>query len=601
MLRALLWLQQVLQQVLQTRSAAKMDASRKLDLVTLLQSDPAVLKHFLDALGDALFAVDRDKNIVFWNRQAEKLTGFSAAEVLGRHCLAGIRCANCLSECGLFEHGRLEGVRVALLTKDGRRLTVSKHATVLRDAAGETVGGVEWLRDETELVDGIERCRAQGAEIAGRERLQAAVLGSIREGVLTIDSDWRITSFSRRAEALTGIAADDAVGRFCHEVIGSRLCRSDCPARHCLETGAAEAVRTTELADAAGGQLPVAESAVPLRDAGGRALGSVLLIEDRRAAAEQLAAARDGARFAGMVGRSEPMQRVFRVIEQVAASDVTVLIQGASGTGKERVARALHARSPRRAGPFEAINCAALPEALLESELFGHAKGAFTGALRDRPGRIEAAAGGTLLLDEVAETTPAIQAKLLRFLQDRQFQRVGENRTRFADVRLVAATNRDLEQAVAEGALREDLYYRLRVIPIQLPPLSQRREDVPLLAAHLLAEIAAARGRPELSLSAAAVQRLVQHDWPGNVRELINAIEYAVALAPGRRIRPEDLPPELAGSRRRYSARGEAGGDERQRILEALERHGNNRTRSAEALGMNRVTLYRKMKRYGIS
>jgi len=576
-------------------------ATAEIDVIERLQADRALLSGLLDAVGDALFVVDRERNIVLWNRQAERLTGFSAAEVLGRHCLAGIRCENCLSECGLFEQGRLEGVRVVLVTKDGRRLTVSKNASVLRDAAGETVGGVEWLRDETELVDGIERCRAQGAEIAGRERLQAAVLGSIREGVLTIDSDWRITSFSRRAEALTGIAAADAVGRFCHEVIGSPLCRADCPARHCLETGADEAVRTTELADSAGGQLPVAEIAVPLRDAGGSALGSVLLLEDRRAAAEQLAAARSGARFAGMVGRSEPMQRVFRVIEQVAGSDVTVLVEGASGTGKERVARALHSRSPRRAGPFEAINCAALPEALLESELFGHAKGAFTGALRDKPGRIEAAAGGTLLLDEVAETTPAVQAKLLRFLQDRTFQRVGENNTRVADVRLVAATNRDLGRAVAAGAFREDLYYRLRVIPIQLPPLRERREDVALLAAHLLEQIAAERGRPGLSLTTAARRRLLQHDWPGNVRELINALEYAVALAPGRRIRAEDLPPELAGSRRRYTAGGGDAGDERQRILEALEQHGHNRSRTAEALGMNRVTLYRKMKRYGIS
>ncbi len=579
----------------------QMKAEIEIDVIERLQADRALLTGLLDAVGDALFVVDRERNIVYWNRQAEKLTGFSADEVLGRHCLAGIRCENCLSQCGLFEQGRLEGVRVALVTKDGRRLTVVKNASVLRDAAGETVGGVEWLRDETELAAGIERCQAQGAEIAARERLQAAVLGSIREGVLTIDSDWRITSFSRRAEALTGIAAADAVGRFCHEVIGSRLCRADCPARHCLETGAAEAVRTTELADPAGGELPVAEIAVPLRDASGQALGSVLLIEDRRLASEQVAAARSGARFAGMVGSSEPMQQVFRIIEQVAGSDVTVLIEGASGTGKERVARALHQRSPRRSGPFEAINCAALPEALLESELFGHAKGAFTGALRERPGRIEAAAGGTLLLDEVAETSPAIQAKLLRFLQDRSFQRVGENRTRVADVRLVAATNRDLGRAVAEGAFREDLYYRLRVIPIQLPPLRERRGDVALLAAHLLEQIAADRGRPGLSLSTAARRRLIQHDWPGNVRELINALEYAVALAPGRRIRAEDLPPELAGSRRRYTAGGGDAGDERRRIVAALEQHGHNRSRSAEALGMNRVTLYRKMKRYGIS
>ena len=572
----------------------------KLDLVSMLQTSPQALERFLDAVGDALFVVDPDHNVVFWNRQAERLTGYSAAEVVGRHCLAGIRCEKCLYNCGLFEKGELSGVRVELATKDGRKLTVSKNAFVIEDENGQVVGGVEWLRDESELSDRIESCRAQAQEIADRERLQAAVLGSINEGVLTIDADWRITSFSRRAEAITGISATDAIARFCHEVIGSALCKGDCPARHCLETGEPEAERTTELVGAGGGTMPVAEIAVPLRDEQGKALGSVLLIEDRSRHAKEVEAVRSGATFAGMVGRSELMQQVFRVIEQVAPTDVTVLVTGSSGTGKEMVARALHLLSPRRAGPFQAINCAALPEALLESELFGHVKGAFTGALRDRAGRIEAASGGTLFLDEVAETSPAIQAKMLRFLQEHEYQRVGESITRTADVRVVAASNRDLARAVDQGDFREDLYYRLRVIPIELPSLASRRDDIPLLAAHLLDRIATERGRPSLILSPSALQRLVHHSWPGNVRELINALEYAVALAPGRRIRPEDLPPELAGVHKRYTSGGDDPGAEQQRIVEALDRHAGNRSQAARSMGMDRVTLYRKMKKYGI-
>jgi PAS domain S-box-containing protein len=371
----------------------------KLDLVSMLQTSPKALERFLDAVGDALFVVDPDHNVVFWNRQAERLTGYSAAEVVGRHCLAGIRCEKCLYNCGLFEKGELSGVRVELATKDGRKLSVSKNAFVIEDENGQAVGGVEWLRDESELSERIESCRAQAQEIADRERLQAAVLGSINEGVLTIDADWRITSFSRRAEAITGISATDAIARFCHEVIGSALCKGDCPARHCLETGEQEAERTTELIGAGGGPIPVAEIAVPLRDEQSKALGSVLLIEDRSQHAKEVEAVRSGATFAGMVGRSEPMQQVFRVIEQVAPTDVTVLVTGPSGTGKEMVARALHLLSPRRAGPFQAINCAALPEALLESELFGHVKGAFTSAHETRTGRFEAAHGGTVFLD----------------------------------------------------------------------------------------------------------------------------------------------------------------------------------------------------------
>ncbi len=573
--------------------------AEKLDIPAQLAAEPDLLRQFLDAIGDALYVVDRDQNIVFWNRQAERLTGFAAAEVLGRHCLAGIRCENCLASCGLFERGTVEGVRVRLRTKAGAERLVTKNAFALRNARGEIVGGVEWLRDDSELVAQVDRCRAQGETIAERERLQAAVLGSIREGVVTIDRDWRVTSFSRRAEVLTGLPAAEALGRFCHEVIGSRLCKEDCPAQHCLETGAAEAARTTELTGQDGRPLAVAEVAVPLKDADGQALGSVLLLEDRRDAglAQE---ARRGASFAGMIGRSEGMRRVFRLVEQVAGTDVTVLVHGESGTGKEMVARALHRLSGRRSGPFEAINCAALPETLLESELFGHVKGAFTGALRDRAGRIEAAEGGTLFLDEVGELSPATQAKLLRFLQEREYQRVGESATRKADVRVVAATNRDLARAVAEGRFREDLYYRLRVIPIGLPPLRERRDDVPLLAAELLEAIAAARGRPGLTLTPASVARLAQHPWPGNVRELANALEFAVALAPGRRIRPEDLPPELSGGRARYSAAERGPEDEAARLREALARHGGNRSAAARALGMDRVTLYRKLKRLGL-
>jgi len=247
------------------------------------------------------------------------------------------------------------------------------------------------------------------------------------------------------------------------------------------------------------------------------------------------------------------------------------------------------------------MNCAALPETLLESEMFGHVRGAFTGAERDRTGRIEEAAGGSLFLDELGEMSLSLQAKLLRFLQEREYQRVGESRTRTADVRVVAATNRHLVDEVAAGRFREDLYYRIKVIPIELPPLRDRADDIPLLAAHLLADLAPRRNRPGLTLTPATLQQLVAYAWPGNVRELINALEYAITLAPGRRIRVNDLPPELAGAQGRYKSSGAEPELEQERIEEALRVHQGNRTRTARYLGMDRVTLYRKMKKYGIS
>lgn len=574
--------------------------SKALDLPALLASDRQILVRFLDTIGDALFVVNAKQQIVYWNRRAVLLTGFEEDEVLGRHCLTGIRCEHCLYECKLFDQETVEQSHVTLRTKDGRTLQVNKSAFVLHDAAGTVVGGVELLRDETELAERIQSCRSQAAEIETRERLQSAILGSIREGVVTIDQEFRISSYSRRAEAITGLKATQVLGHHCHDVLGSRLCDEDCPAQHCLDTGDLEADRTTEIITASGQRLPIAEIAVPLRGADGEALGSVLVLEDRQAANEASKQGA-GATFEGIIGRSKAMRRVFQIIDQVAPTDVTVLLTGESGTGKELAARAIHARSSRRHGPFQAINCAALPDTLLESELFGHVRGAFTGAERNRAGSVETAEGGSLFLDEVGEMSLSLQAKLLRFLQEREYQRVGDSQTRSSDVRLLAATNRDLKEEVATNRFREDLYYRIRVIPIEMPPLRDRTDDIPILATRLLSSLAKARGRPELILSPAAMQHMVSYHWPGNVRELINTLEYAIALSPGRRVRAVDLPPELSGKTRRYSASKASPEEEADRIRDALKAHNGNRSRTARYLGMDRVTLYRKMKKFGLS
>ena len=252
------------------------------------------------------------------------------------------------------------------------------------------------------------------------------------------------------------------------------------------------------------------------------------------------------------------MERVFRLVENLEHSEATVLLTGESGTGKEVLARAIHAHSPRRSGPFVAVNCGALPGELLESELFGHVRGAFTGAVRERAGRFEVAAGGTLFLDEVADLPLHLQVKLLRVLQERTFERVGESQSRRTDARIIAATNVDLRRAVQEGRFREDLFYRLRVVPIEIPPLRERREDIEPLATYLLARVAARQGRA-LRFSPDALRALLDYAWPGNVRELENALEYAVAVCKGQTILPEDLPAELpqaerVGRERRGSA-----------------------------------------------
>jgi transcriptional regulator with PAS, ATPase and Fis domain len=318
-------------------------------------------------------------------------------------------------------------------------------------------------------------------------------------------------------------------------------------------------------------------------------------------------AERAGSRFdfEGMIGRSPGMTETFRRLRLAAHAPGTLLLSGESGTGKELAAAAIHSLSPRKGAPFIAVNCSALPEPLLESELFGHVKGAFTGADRDRTGLFQAAHGGTLFLDEVAELSPALQVKVLRALQEREIRRVGSEKALKVDVRIIAASNRDLRELVSREQMREDFYYRIAVFEIRLPPLRERRDDIPVLAARFIDEFARSTGKPVKTIAPSAMRTLLEYPWPGNVRELRNAVEHAFVLASGPVLRLVDFPPALfpPGARRsparRYAARS---GDpaEEDRLRNALQREGGNRAAAARSLGMSRVTLWHKMKQYGI-
>ena len=308
----------------------------------------------------------------------------------------------------------------------------------------------------------------------------------------------------------------------------------------------------------------------------------------------------DQARFHDLIGRHEAMQRVARLVRQVAPVDVTVIVEGETGTGKELVARAIHQESGRRDGPFVAVNCAGLSEELAASQLFGHRRGAFTGAVQDAAGMFEAARAGTLFLDEIGELPPRVQTTFLRVLEERAVMRVGETRLRPVDVRIVAATNRDLAREVAEGRFRADLLYRLRIGRITLPPLRDRLDDLPLLVFHVLAEQRAIASRAVDGVSDEALQAMLAYDWPGNVRELKHAIGYAVIHAPGSTIELEDLPPEYLAHATPVPAAAALPAGERERIVEVLERTGGDRKAAAALLGMSRATLYRRMAQYGI-
>ncbi len=336
-----------------------------------------------------------------------------------------------------------------------------------------------------------------------------------------------------------------------------------------------------------------------------RALQTKRLVEENRDLKAELHRRRG---LGDLIGMSERMSRIFETVEAVAPTKATVLITGESGTGKTRLARAIHALSPRCEQPFVEVNCGALPDTLLESELFGHAKGAFTGAVRDKAGKFEEADQGTIFLDEISTASPALQVKLLRVIQDRVFERVGETVTRQVDVRLLLATNRDLLDLVREGRFREDLYYRINVVNIELPPLRERQEDIPFLLDHFLTLYTRYHEKEVQGFSPEALDHLLAYHWPGNIREIENAVERAVVLARGPKIEVQDLPPAVrAAERPVVDLRGEIlplkkalEEPEKRIIMEALERNGWNRQKTADMLGVNRSTLFHKMRKYGL-
>jgi PAS domain S-box-containing protein len=433
---------------------------------------------------------------------------------------------------------------------------------------------------------------------------QDVILDSINEGVFTVDLDWRITAFNRAAEKITGVRQQDAVGRPCSEVLRANICEKQCPLKRTLSTGEPVVNATARIHSEDGRRIPLRISTALLKDDNGRLIGGVETFQDLSQIEELQKELESHYTFEDIVGRSPAMMQLFQLLPQIAESHSTVLIEGASGTGKELFARAIHDLSPRRDNRFVAVNCAALPDTLLESELFGHKAGAFTDARRDKPGRFALADKGTIFLDEVGDVSPAMQARLLRVLQERCIEPLGSVEPVAVDVRVVAATNKKLLRLVRTGRFREDLFYRVRVVHLKLPALRQRREDVPLLVDHLVAKFNRIQGKAIAGVSDEVLARLMEHDYPGNVRELENIIEQAFVLCRGELIETHHLPPELrpAGT----SGARDGGGPmtlralERRRIADALRRHQGSRKRTARELGIDTSTLYRKIKLLGI-
>lgn len=428
------------------------------------------------------------------------------------------------------------------------------------------------------------------------------ILNSIADGVFTVDMDWRVTFFNRAAEQITGVSASEAIGRSCCEVFRANVCESACVLKFTLDTQKPVINRPIIILRADGREIPISVSTALLKDESGRTIGGVETFRDLSLVEKLRKEISRQYTFQDIVSKSPVMRELFSILPEVAESESTVLIQGESGTGKELLCRAVHSLSPRAKGPFVAVNCGALPDTLLESELFGHVAGAFTDAKRNRLGRFAMAEGGTLFLDEIGDISPALQVRLLRVLEERAYEPLGSSRTVKTDVRIVTASNKDLADLVEQGIFRKDLYYRINVVKLNLPTLAERKEDIPLLADHFIEHRNKVRNKDILGLSPETLSIFMRHTWPGNIRELENVIEYAFILCRGGLIQPTCLPEYLNSHGRGLpDFEGLTLRDiERRAIMDALVRHGGRRMATARELGVDKNTLRRKMIRLDI-
>lgn len=429
--------------------------------------------------------------------------------------------------------------------------------------------------------------------------LCCTILGSVTEGIFTIGKDKNIQYFNAAAEAVTGFKSREALGQKCFDILRSSLCETGCLLNKTIMTGNPQTADHVFIIHKSGAQIPISLATHALKDRKGKVIGGLEIFHDLSEVEQLRKEMTRSFTHQDIIGQHPKMREILCFLPDVAQSDSPVLLEGSTGTGKELIARSIHSLSSRGKGPFVAVNCAALPDSLLESELFGYRKGAFTGALRDKPGRFLTAHQGTLFLDEIANTSGAFQADLLRVLEDGEFTPLGDNRPRKADFRLVTASNNDLKKMVQERKFREDLYYRLKVVRINLPSLNERKDDLPLLIDHFIRKFNLIKGKAIQGVKPEVLACLTDYPFPGNIRELKNIIEYAFISCQGPLIGKEHLSSDvLSGFSVAPGRPTEDGSPEAQKIREVLRRQGGNHIKSARALGISRTTLWRRLKRY---
>jgi len=553
----------------------------------------------LDELNIGAFTVNLDHEITAINQCAQALIGLRANEVMRKDCrevFTGVPCmVNCIVGGG---DGQSRKSTVNVADEEMRQHLISRMAIPIYAADHTVIGCLTILQDHSPISDLIERLRYE-------ERSLKNILDSLDVGVFTTNRGGLITFFNTAAERISGYERTTLLGRPSTDIFVEPEPDVPSPIETAIRKNTVYRGLEGRLRDSEGGIVPIRANYAALRDEREAVVGGLVTFQDMTLVHQLNQAIRGRYTCRDMIGKSPPMQKIFAMIPAVAASDATVLIQGATGTGKDILAKILHDAGPRASKPWVKVNCAAIPDSLIESEIFGYVKGAFTGADRDKPGRFQEADGGTIFLDEIGDLPLSLQAKLLRVLEEQEFYPLGSRRTQRVNVRIISATNRRLEQLVKDGLFREDLFYRLKVLRIELPALEERRDDLPLLIRHVMRKLCAAQGAPPPAISDQAMAILLHYKYPGNVRELENIIEHALILCGTGPIRkchlPEDLLAPLPALVCPPSEEKAPPADEAEQIAATLAKYYGHRGRTAKSLGMDRTTLWRKIKRYGLA
>ena len=559
------------------------------DISESVQSDLII-----NAVADGVVTFDDKGIITSFNAGAERITGWNEDEVVGRICDEMFFGADGVSACPIMEKARGEPCNVIdqdgyVTDKDGYNIPISVSITPMLDAERQPIGCVQTFRDNTQALQ------------------NKLILDSIADGVFTVDRNWQITSFNLAAEIITGWEREDAIGSFCSDVFHSSICGKNCAVAEALYTGRPVTNRSITIEDADGKRKPISISASPLVDIVGNVIGGVETFRDLTVVETLRKQLMQRYTFDEIISKSQAMQRYFEILPDIALSDSTALILGESGTGKGIMAEAIVNASSRQDKPFVSVNCGAIPDTLLESELFGYRSGAFTDARKDREGRFGAADGGTIFLDEIGDIPHSLQVKLLRVIEERIYEPLGSNDSIKVDIRVIAATNRDLKALVEQGQFRDDLYYRLNVVNILLPPLRERKEDIPLLIEHFVDKFRAEKQKDINGISDSVLTLLMQHSFPGNIRELENIIEYAFILCPGGLIQENHLPDSFQAGETTNPFQIDTGSGnlsleqiEKQAILNSLQRNRWKKMMTCRELGISKDTLRRKIERYDL-